>query len=184
MSNKSQVKEPKILETPTPQFYHEIAKLPKLAGTTKNKNGDWIDNNFPLTRYPTHIKLGTTKAREVLEYNEDGLPVISLQSYRQKNLVKNLLKRIQAKGVDFKYWNKTTYLVAETRYPILGESMPMVSFWRKPPKLLFAERTVYLWDNENFQYWINTKSAFKLFLSRVIYKINLEDFKEVLDESN
>jgi len=181
-SNKPQAYE--IVDKMTPVFYHEIAKLPKLSGTRKSENGDWIDNNFPLTSYSTHIKFGTTQARKVLGYNEDGLPVIPLQNYKQKTLVKNLLKRLQAWGIDFRGRGKVFYLVAETKDSIREEPMPMVSFWRKPPRLSLSGRMVYFWEEGNFQFWIDTKSAFKLFLSRVIYKINLEDFKEVLDESN
>lgn len=178
---KQQSREPKSLESQennerTPVFYYEIAKLPKLTGTKRNKDGDWIDNNFPLTRYSTDIKCGIMRARKVLAYNEDGLPVISLQNTRQKTLVKNLLRRLQAKGVHVEDFSKTTYLVAETKDSIGEKPIPMVSFWREPPRLSLSSRMVYYWEEGNFQYWINTKSAFKVFLSRVIYKINLEDF--------
>lgn len=179
-----QSNEPLSVDKMTPQFYHEIAKIHKLSGTWKSKDGEWLDNNFPLTSHSTHVKLGTSLARKVLEYNENGLPVIHLQNFKQKTLVKNLLKRLQAKGIDFRGRSKVFYLVAETRDSIGEKPMAMVSFWKRPPRLSLCSRMVYFWEEGNFQFWISTKSAFKIFLSRVIYKINLEDFKEALDESN
>lgn len=161
-----------------------MIRVSKLIVTQKNSLGQPLDNNFPTYAQLSTLKteelregilVGQNSLIEVVGLTDSRSPIIKKLTLRQEGEIIRTLRRDEFLLTQYQTLPETLYLVAETRRRS-GDEMPvpMLSFWWKAPLLFWelTDRVSYrITKAEDFCTWQPRPQAFRLFLSRVVYRI-------------